>query len=147
MDSNPAFSSKFPIFITLPVQWGDQDAFGHVNNTVYFRWFESARIAYFDRIGLSEMMKAAKVGPILASIGCDYRRQIMYPESVIIGAKVTRIGRTSITMEHELFTQSNQALAAEGKSTIVVFDYATNRPHPVPDAIRQAIEAVEGKQL
>ena len=147
MDSNPAFHSKFPVFITLPVQWGDQDAFGHVNNTVYFRWFESARIAYLDRIGLSEMMTAAKVGPILASITCDYRRQITYPESVIVGAKVTRIGRTSLTIEHELLTQSNQALAAEGKSTIVVFDYTTNRPHPVPDPIRRAIEAVERVSL
>ncbi|SIO62375.1 acyl-CoA thioester hydrolase [Singulisphaera sp. GP187] len=147
MDSNPAFPSKFPVFITLPVQWGDQDAFGHVNNTVYFRWFESSRIAYFERIGLSAMMTTAKVGPILASITCDYRRQILYPESVIIGAKVTRIGRTSIKMEHELFTQSNQALAAEGKSTIVVFDYSTNRPHPIPDPIRRAIEALEGERL
>lgn len=145
MDLYPAFPSKFPVFITLPVQWGDQDAFGHVNNTVYFRWFESSRIAYIDRIGLSEMMNSQKVGPILASITCNYRRQIQYPESVIIGAMVTRIGRTSITMEHELFTHSNQALAAEGKSTIVVFDYTTNRPHPVPDSIRRAIEALEGQ--
>src|ERR1700716_1852779 len=104
MDAEPL--SAFPVVIQLPVQWGDQDAFGHVNNTVYFRWFESARIAYLDRIGLSEMMTAAKVGPILASISCDYRRQITYPESVIVGAKVTRIGRTSITIEHELLTQS-----------------------------------------
>ena len=146
MDLNLAFTSNFPVFITLPVQWGDQDAFGHVNNTVYFRWFESARIAYSDRIGLSELMKTEKVGPILASIRCDYRRQITYPETVIVGAKVTRIGRTSITIEHELFTQSDQALAAEGKSTIVVFDYNSNRPHPVPDSIRLAIEALEGER-
>jgi acyl-CoA thioester hydrolase len=146
MDSNLAFTSNFPVFITLPVQWGDQDAFGHVNNTVYFRWFESARIAYSDRIGLSESMKTKKVGPILASISCDYRRQITYPETVIVGAKVTRIGRTSITIEHELFTQSDQALAAEGKSTIVVFDYNSNRPHPVPDSIRRAIETLEGER-
>jgi acyl-CoA thioester hydrolase len=146
MDSNLAFSSNFPVFITLPVQWGDQDAFGHVNNTVYFRWFESARIAYADRIGLSDMMKTKNVGPILASITCDYRRQITYPETVIVGTKVTRIGRTSLTIEHELFTQSDRALAAEGKSTIVVFDYTANRPHPVPDSIRRAIETLEGER-
>jgi acyl-CoA thioester hydrolase len=146
MDSNLAFTSKFPVFITLPVQWGDQDAFGHVNNTVYFRWFESARIAYSDRIGLSDMKKTKNVGPILASITCDYRRQITYPETVIVGTKVTRIGRTSLTIEHELFTQSDQALAAEGKSTIVVFDYTANRPHPVPDSIRRAIETLEGER-
>jgi len=144
MHSNPGFTTNFPVVITLPVQWGDQDAFGHVNNTVYFRWFESARIAYADRIGLSELMRTTRVGPILASIGCDYRRQVTYPESVIVGAKVTRIGRTSLTIEHELVTSSDRAVAAEGKSTIVVFDYNTNRPHPVPDTIRRAIESLEG---
>lgn len=146
-DSTPSFSTPFPVAIALPVQWGDQDAFGHVNNTVYFRWFESARIAYADRIGLSDLMQTTRVGPILASISCDYRRQVTYPETVFIGAKVTRIGRTSLTIEHEIRTGSDHALAAEGKSTIVVFDYNTNRPHPVPDDIRHAIEALEGTRF
>src|SRR5262249_49191704 len=104
MDSNPAFTSYFPVIIPVPVQWGDQHAFGHVNHTVCFRWFETARIAYADRIGLSELMQTRRVGPILAAVSCDYRRQITYPETVIVGAKVTRIGRTSLTIEHELLT-------------------------------------------
>ena len=58
----------FPIVITLPVQWGDQDVLGHVNNTVYLRWFESSRIADFERIGLSTAILTEKIGPILASI-------------------------------------------------------------------------------
>src|SRR5947209_15630375 len=88
----------FPVVLTVAVQWGDQDAFGHVNNTVYFRWFESARIAYCARLGLSG--SRAAIGPILASITCHYRRQLTFPDTVRIGARVTRIGRTSLTMEH-----------------------------------------------
>jgi acyl-CoA thioester hydrolase len=139
--------ADFPVIFSLPVQWGDQDAFLHVNNTVYLRWFESARIAYFGRIGLSDLMAAEKVGPILAAIACNYRRPLTFPETVHVGARITRIGRTSMTMEHRLVTSTSAAPAADGTSTIVVFDYNASRPHPVPESVRRAIEALEGKPL
>src|SRR5678815_2496598 len=92
----------YAVWVTLPVQWGDQDAFGHVNNTVYFRWFESARIAYGTRIELSESGDGRKIAPILAAINCNYRRQLKYPDTVHVGARIIRIGRSSLTMEHRL---------------------------------------------
>ncbi|MEX0586451.1 MAG: thioesterase family protein, partial [Pirellulales bacterium] len=70
--------ADYPMSICLPVQWGDQDAFGHVNNTVYFRWFESARIAYLDRPELRAAMPDSSLGPILAAIRCDFRRQVTF---------------------------------------------------------------------
>jgi acyl-CoA thioester hydrolase len=144
--TTPALAG-FPVVITLPVQWGDQDAFLHVNNTVYLRWFESARIAYTGRIGLSDLMATEKVGPILASITCHYRRPIVFPETVHVGARITRIGRTSLTMEHTIVLESTGEVAAEGDSVLVVFDYQAGRPHPVPEPIRRAIQALEGKPL
>jgi acyl-CoA thioester hydrolase len=148
MDPKPSASlSEFPIVISLPVQWGDQDAFGHVNNTVYLRWFESARIAYSGRVGLWDMMKQERIGPILASTTCHYRRQVTFPDTIRIGARITRIGRTSLTMEHQIVAESSQEVVADGTSTLVVFDYRENRPHPVPDRLRQEIEATEGKPL
>ena len=131
--------AKYSVVITLPVLWGDQDAFGHVNNNAYFRWFESARIAYSQRIGLFDLFKAERIGPILASIACDYRRQVNFPDTVHVGIRVTRIGRTSLGLEHAIFSESHAAVAAEGSSTIVVFDYRANKSHPVPPLIRQAI--------
>jgi len=136
--------SGFPVTITLPVQWGDQDAFRHVNNTVYLRWFESGRIAYARSVGLHASMETDRVGPILASIRCDYRRPITFPDSVRVGTKVVRIGRTSLTMEHRVVAESSGAVAAEGTSVVVVFDYGAARPRPIPDPIRAAIEAFEG---
>lgn len=129
--------------VALSVQWGDQDAFEHVNNTVYFRWFESARIAYMDRIGLKSPTDHQPVGPILASIQCDFRRQLTYPDTVRIGARITRIGRTSIGMQHRVWSDALRAVAAEGDSTLVAFDYQAGRPHPVPEAIRAAISKLE----
>jgi acyl-CoA thioester hydrolase len=139
--------ADYRIVLTLPVQWGDQDAFQHVNNTVYLRWFESARILYGEQVGLFERMKAENIGPILASITCHYRLPITYPDLVLIGARITRIGRSSLTMDHLLMSEAASAVAAEGTSTLVLYDYNTARPHPVPEEIRKAIEALEGKSF
>src|SRR5689334_22159689 len=111
-DSLPAELGEFPASIRLTVQWGDQDAFGHVNNTVYFRWFESARIKYLEQIDLSEQTADDKLGPILASVTCNYRRQVKYPDVVVIGARITRIGRSSLQMTYRVWSEAQQALVA-----------------------------------
>ena len=129
--------------ITLPVQWSEQDLFGHVNNVVYFRWFESSRIKYLEQIGLPDLMTRERIGPILAAIGCNYRRQLTYPDTVEIGSRITRLGRTSFTMVNAIWSQRQQTIAADGESTIVVFDYNSQKPTPIPDAIRTTIELFE----
>jgi acyl-CoA thioester hydrolase len=137
----------FPVWITLPIQWGDQDAFQHVNNTVYLRWFESSRIAYGDLAGLDQTAGGHQVGPILASLSCNYRRQLTYPDTVHIGARVTRIGNSSLKMEHRIVSESLGAIAADGDSTLVAFDYAAQKPVPVPDVVRASISKLEGKSF
>lgn len=148
----PAELAGFPAVVRLPVQWGELDAFGHVNNAVYFRWFETARIAYLERIGLGDkhagqMASGGDIGPILAAISCNYRRQIKYPDTILIGARITRIGRTSLTMTHSLWSEMQQALAADGESTVVVFNYQANRPERVPDDLRALISKLEGQSF
>lgn len=137
--------SDYRYSLDWPVQWGDQDAFGHVNNTVYFRWFESARIAYINQFGLNELYEKQRIGPILASIQCDYRLQLRYPDTVTIGARVSRLGRSSIGLQHQIFSQAQQAVVADGDSTLVVFDYAAQKSCPIPPDVRAAIEAFEGR--
>ena len=143
----PAELADYRLVIRWPVQWGDQDAFGHVNNTIYFRWCESARIAYLDQLGLSDLMQREQVGPILAAIDCNFRRQVKFPDEIHIGARVTRLGRSSLTMEHRLFSQRLGQVAAEGQSTIVVFDYRRQKPTAIPADIRAAIEQFEGRPI
>src|SRR5262245_35070253 len=116
--------ADFPVVVTLPVQWGDQDAFGHVNNTVYFRWFETARIAYCDRLGFEG--GPGRLAPILAAISRNYRRQVKFPDTVHVGARVTSIGRSSLKMEYRLVSERLAAVAAESDSTLVAFDYVDN---------------------
>lgn len=134
----------FPVVVEIPVWWGDQDAFGHVNNTIFFRWFETVRIAYTSRIGLSEWYQSRRIGPILASVSCNFRRQVRFPDTVLAGARIERLGRTSLTMSHALFSQAQDGRVGDGSSTIVLFDYNSNTPFPIPDELREAIGAIEG---
>ena len=142
---SPPELAGHPIFISLPVQWGDQDAFGHVNNVVYFRWMESARIEYFRQGQLGAAAANQGAGPILASIKCDFRRQLGHPDTVLVSASIASIGRTSMKMVHLVYSTVQQAVAAEGESVIVMFDYQAQRPILVADEIRGKIEALEGR--
>lgn len=143
--SHPPELAGHPFSIRWPVQWGDQDAYGHVNNVVYFRWMESARIEYFRHAELGLAASNEGIGPILASIKCDFRRQLTFPDTLIISASVVSIGRTSLKMVHRVYSTAQQALVAEGDSTIVMFEYSQQRPVVVPDDIRAKIATIEGR--
>jgi len=133
-----------PIVVTLPVQWGDQDSFGHVNNVVYFRWMESARIEYFRQTAIGSTTNQG-AGPILASLKCDFRRQLTYPDTVLVSASIASIGRTSMKMAHLVYSTAHKAIAAEGDSVLVMFEYTHQRPILVAEDIRARIEAIEGR--
>lgn len=125
---------------SLPVQWGDQDPFGHVNNVIYFRWFESARVDLVRELSCDLAMTNAGTGPILASIKCDYRKQLRFPDTLHIGTAVSRLGRSSFELCHAIFSEQWQAIAAEGSSTLVVFDYQQNRAVKIPEHLRSDLE-------
>jgi len=118
------------------------DAFQHVNNAVYLRWFESARIAYFEKAGVLEQMPAA--GPILARQIIDYRAPLRYPDTLRVSATVTKLGNTSLTMGLRLTSAQQQGqIAAEGEAVIVFFDYRAGRKTALPDDVRRRIESLE----
>ncbi|HJN73867.1 MAG TPA: thioesterase family protein [Myxococcota bacterium] len=133
--------TDFPIRVTMPVAWGQLDAFGHVNNTQFFRFFEDARIACFTRIGVAEHMKATSVGPILAKTSCVFRRPLGFPDTVTVCTRVTELGEDRFTMEYALFSEK-AGLAGHGEGRIVMLDYKTGQKTPIPAAIREAIEAL-----
>jgi acyl-CoA thioester hydrolase len=135
----------YPVVITVPVLWGDQDSFRHVNNVVYLRWCETARIDYLTRVGLVQMVEREGVGPIVASIRCDFRLPVEYPDEVQIGARVARIGNTSLRMDHVVVSSRYNAVAADVSSTLVVYDYKAGSPTRAPDRLREAIAALEGQ--
>ncbi len=134
--------SDWPIQIDIPVAWGDMDAFGHVNNTVFFRWFETARIAFFEATGVADRMESDGIGPILASTRCDFKLPVAYPERVRAHTTVTRVGRTSFVMANRV-TRGDE-LVAVGEGVLVMLDYRTGTKVPLPDSLRERIASLCG---
>lgn len=132
------------IELRLPVLWGHMDAMGHVNNTIYFRYFESARVEYMAQMGLfADPTTEHEVLPILARTTCDFKVPLTYPDTIIITAKTTKVGRTSFTQVYEITSTAQNCVAAVGEGIIVCVDKATGKPVPVPEDIRQKIERAE----
>ena len=126
--------------MSLSILWGDMDAFQHVNNTASIRWFESSRIRILEHPDLSIVLEAEGVAPLLASVSCNYRRQLRYPDTVHIGSKVSRLGNTSLTIQHAVVSEQQDCIASDGHSVVVCFDYKTQRPVRIPDKLRDAVE-------
>lgn len=147
MQNHPMESplTNYPISMRLPVFWGDQDLFGHVNNTIYLRWLESARVKYWDDSGMRELMTPRKWGPILAAVHCHYLRQLRYPDWIWVGSRIRRLGNTSLTMEHAVYSESQEVIAAEGESVVVIFNYETQQGTAISPELQAVIERVEGK--
>ena len=137
-------TDHFPIELEVPVAWGDMDAFAHVNNTVYLRWFESGRIAYFRAVGIEGASNDAKVGPILARATCDYKIPVEFPDTVTIRARVSKLGNTSFTMSYQVASDVHGGrIAAQGEGIVVMFDYGAGVKVPIPDELRKRIRDLQ----
>ena len=136
-----------PVVIETPVAWGEMDAFRHLNNTTYFRYFESGRIAYFERLGLLEYMEATGVGPILAATSCRFKIPLTYPDTVLIGTHVSEMGDDRFTMQYFVVSHRHERVAAEGDGLIVCFDYKQNRKTTVPPELKNRIETLEARNV
>jgi acyl-CoA thioester hydrolase len=133
----------FPVVVRLPIHWGEMDAFGHLNNVVYFRFFETARIHYFERCGFMATYQEDRVGAILHSTSCRFRRPLHFPDSVLVGTRVQALGEDRFTMAYRVVSVAQRAIAADGTGLIVSFDYVNRTKVPLPLAVRQAILAIE----
>ena len=133
---------RFPVVVRVPVQWGDMDALGHVNNAVYFTWFESARIALFERVGLA-ITGVPEIGPILAHTRCDFLAPVRYPGEVIAGTRIERLGSTSFTMEYGAALAADpDRPVARGQGVVVLIDYRDGSKVPLTAALRDALSAL-----
>jgi len=131
------------VVVETPVAWGEMDAFQHVNNVIYFKYFESARIAYFDRVGINEAMKLSGIGPILASTSCRYKAPLTYPDTVSIATHVTEISEDRFLMKYYVKSHQSGRVAAEGEGLIVFYDYTNNCKHSIPQSISDQIEGLD----
>jgi acyl-CoA thioester hydrolase len=137
--------ADFPVTVQIPVAWGDMDAMGHVNNTVYFRYFETARISCFGELGLGSIEKSDGVGPILHSASCRFRIPLSYAVSVTVGGRIGDIGDDRIVMHYRAVSHRHGAVAADGESLIVTFSYDTGSKAAVSHALRARLLELRGE--
>ncbi|MEZ4270839.1 MAG: thioesterase family protein [Myxococcota bacterium] len=135
--------AHWPVTLGIPVAWGDMDSLGHVNNTIYLRWFESARIIYFDKIGIAQSMAAKNVGPILAQQDINYRLPVRHPDTVNVDVTVSRVGTTSFVMGFRIRSVGLDKLVADGQGVIVMVNYASGQKVPLGDDLKQRILDLE----
>jgi acyl-CoA thioester hydrolase len=123
------------------VIWGDADAFGHINNTVYFRYFEDARMAYFVKTGMLEIKETLNLGPILATTQCDFKLPLAYPDRIHIGCKATITGPKKVLMEYTVYSEQFNGIAATGSSLVIFYDYNNSRSCNIPEQVSTAIKS------
>ncbi|MBL8909157.1 MAG: acyl-CoA thioesterase [Archangium sp.] len=135
---------SFPVTYEHKVAWAEMDAFGHVNNANYLRWFESARIFYFEQTGISTTATDGKAWvPILGRATVDFRKPVKYPDTIQIAASVTKFGNTSFTMAYRA-TSPTLGVVAEGEAIVVVLDPKTGDKIVLPAELKAAVEKLEG---
>lgn len=133
--------ADFKHFLTIPTRWLDNDVYGHVNNAVYYSWFDTIINEYLIRIGGLDIHHAPIVGFCVDS-GCTYQKSFAFPEPVHAGLRVTQLGNSSVRYEVGLFGDGDTALRALGFFVHVFVDRAVHKSVPIPLQIRESLAAI-----
>ena len=129
----------FNFIIDIKVDWGDMDALQHVNNIEYFKYFQTARIAYFEHINSGDVFGESRISTILGSTQCKFIYPLFYPDNISIGVRVDSIADQYFTMKYIVKSDNHQRLVAIGDAKVVAFDYLNNAKTSIPDEIRNTI--------
>ena len=137
----PPFSEResFPVCMTLKVQWGEMDSFSHVNNIIYFRYFETARIAYFEKMDILQ----DNIGPILAKTDCSFLAPLTFPDTIYVVSHVCDVQEDRFVMRYGIYSAKKQRLMAKGSGTIVPYDYTQKIKATLPSKWKRSIFRLE----
>jgi len=122
----------------IPIRWGDMDAMGHVNNTIYFRYMEQARISWFEQL-VPEDEVWQSTGIVIVNASCNYKRPITYPGTVEVRLMVGPPGGSSAPTFYELRVDADPVPYADGAAVVVFVDMKTQKPARIPEGIRQRL--------
>ena len=132
---------SYHVWREIGTRWGDNDAYGHVNNTVYYAWFDTAVNAWLIEQGLLDVAGGDPIG-VVVETGCRYASPLSYPQPVDIGLAVESLGKSSVCYRLGVFSKSSSEAAAEGHFVHVYVGRDSRRPAGLPDAWRRALERI-----
>ncbi|HEV2594782.1 MAG TPA: thioesterase family protein [Sphingomicrobium sp.] len=133
--------SDYKVWRRFTTRWSDNDAYGHVNNTIFYQWFDSAVNAWLVEQGMLDVVSGDPIGLVVRT-SCSYFAPIAYPEDVDVGLSVAHLGRTSIGYRIGVFAGSGETAVAQGEFVHVVVDRATRRPVTIPPQWQLKLEAI-----
>jgi len=133
----------FTFVVDINIEWGDMDALQHVNNIEYFKYFQVARISYFEKINSDSVFGETPISLILASTQCKFIYPLAYPDSISVGVRVDAMADQYFTMKYSVVSHKHQRLAAIGDAKVVMFDYVNNKKASIPSEIRKTIIDLE----
>lgn len=137
----PAARSEFKVWRSFTTRWADNDAYGHVNNTIFYQWFDSAVNAWLVEQGLLDIQQGDPIA-LVVETRCSYFAPLAFPEPVEIGLALANLGRSSVRYRLGVFAVDADTAAAHGEFVHVLVDRASRRPVALPDDWRRALEAV-----
>jgi acyl-CoA thioester hydrolase len=134
----PTLKASYPHLVALSTRWSDNDAYGHLNNVIYYSLFDTAVNRHLLDHGVLDIARSPIVGFVVET-RCTYFASLAYPDALEVGLKVVQLGNSSVTYEVAIFRASEERAAAVGSFTHVYVDRATNRPARIPDPVRQVL--------
>ncbi|WP_201589338.1 acyl-CoA thioesterase [Psychrobacter sp. Pi2-51] len=140
-DSRPDELAHYPVIHHQPIHWGEMDAFNHLNNVVYYRYAESARIAYLQTLGMFD----GSMVTVLAQSSCQYLRPVTYPDTLLLGVRCQRLGNTSITIEYRYYSTAQLAIVATAEAVVVRLDSGGKNKLPWTIEERERLLALEAE--
>lgn len=135
----PGRREDYRWFMTCPTRWADNDAYGHVNNTVYYQWFDTAVNGWLVQAGLLDIERGDPIG-LVVETGCTYFSPLSFPGNVDVGIAVERLGSSSVTYRIGIFGAGSAEPLAQGHFTHVYVNRENRRPAPLPAAWREQLE-------
>ena len=135
----PSALAQYPVIHHQPIHWGEMDAFSHLNNVVFYRYAESARIAYLQALGMFD----GDMVTMLAASSCQYLRPVTYPDTLLLGVRCQRLGTTSIVMEYSYYSSAQQVIVATADAVIVRLDSKGKNKVPWTSDERMRLQALE----
>ena len=137
----PEPRSAYKAFRSIGTRWMDNDAYGHVNNVVYYSWFDTAVNAYLIEHGVLDIHHGDAIG-LVVETQCNYFSPLAFPQTVEAGLRVARLGSSSVRYEVALFAQDQDLCAARGHFVHVYVDRVSRRPVSLPQPLKQLLETL-----
>ncbi len=134
---------SYRVWREIGTRWADNDAYGHVNNTVYYEWFDTAVNAWLIEAGLLDIAHGDPIG-LVVETGCRYARPLAYPEPIDVGLAVEQVGKSSVRYRLGIFSKNESEAAAEGHFIHVYVGRESRRPAALPAPWRRAFESIAG---